>query len=54
MTTTPATQLLRQLSPGEIRQRLADLSAEQKALRTLLRAALDMERGKPARKEAAR
>lgn len=46
MTTTSATQLLRGLSSDEIRQRLAAIGAEEKALRTLLRAALALERGK--------
>lgn len=35
-----ATDLLRSLSPDEIRRRLVELDAEERALRTLLRAAI--------------
>jgi hypothetical protein len=53
---TSAVEVLRGLSPDEIRRRLADLDAEQRALRTLLRAAVCMERTapEPGQKEAAR
>jgi hypothetical protein len=58
MTSTPtlttdrqlsAVEVLRGLSAEEIRQRLADLDREAKALRTLLRAAVRMESGKTPR-----
>ncbi len=39
-----ATTLLESLNADEIRQRLSDMTAEQKALRALLRAAVHLER----------
>jgi hypothetical protein len=47
---TPATEILRQLSADEIRARLEAIEAEQKALRTLLRAAVQLERKQGATK----
>jgi hypothetical protein len=44
---TTASELLRQLSPDEIRERLKDLEAEAKALRVLLRVAVKSERLRP-------
>lgn len=41
-----ASDILRSLSPADIRHRLTELDAEQRALRTLLRAALRIEAGK--------
>jgi ribosomal protein L29 len=52
MKATSATELLRRLSPDEIRERLERLGEEQQALRTLLRAALRMNSGKRASKTA--
>lgn len=51
-----ATDVLRSLSAAEIRQKLAEMDGEAKALRTLLRAAVQAERGraKPDRQEAGR
>lgn len=46
MGTNNATQLLRSLSAEQIRERLAELAAEEKALRTLLRAAVRYKRGR--------
>jgi len=40
-----ATELLRRLSPDQIRQRLAALAAEEQALRSLLRAVIRMQAG---------
>jgi hypothetical protein len=40
MDTASAIELLRQLSPDEIRRRLEAIASEEKELRTLLRAAL--------------
>jgi hypothetical protein len=54
MKSTSATELLRRLSPDEIRARLGALAAEEKALRTLLRAAVRMERGECQPKGAVR
>lgn len=45
-TTLSAIELLSRLSADEIRQRLAALEAEQRALKTLLRAAVRNESGK--------
>jgi hypothetical protein len=42
MKTETATEVLRRLSPDQIRQRLEAISAEERALRTLLRAAVRM------------
>jgi hypothetical protein len=42
---TNATDLLRRLSPDQIRQRLATLAAEGQALRSLLRAVIRMQAG---------
>jgi len=54
-----AIEVLRSLTADDLRQRLADLAAEQKALQTLLRSAAARERSKaksrrmlPARAEA--
>ena len=44
--TQTATEMLRQLSADEIRKRLSELEAEQKALRTLLQAAIRIGKGK--------
>lgn len=44
--TLSARDLLSRLSAAEIRQRLADLEAEQRALKTLLRAAVRNESGR--------
>lgn len=56
--TLSATELLSRLSPDDIRRRLSELDAEQRALKTLLRAAVRAQCGrqKPAGKdqEAAR
>ena len=41
--TQTATELLQQLSADEIRQRLATINAERKALQVLLRAAIRMQ-----------
>jgi hypothetical protein len=40
---TNATEIVRNLKPEEIRQRLTDIDAERKALMTLLRAVLARE-----------
>ena len=40
MATSTASELLRNLNPDEIRDRLTDIDAERRALMTLLRAAL--------------
>lgn len=45
-TTISATELLSRLSADEIRQRLADVEAESRALRTLLRVAVRAESGR--------
>jgi hypothetical protein len=44
---TNANQLLESLSAAEIRERLSQITAEQEALRVLLRAATRLERGRP-------
>ncbi len=44
---------LRELTPGQIRERLLELSQEEKALRVLLRASIQIERSKQ-KLEAAR
>jgi hypothetical protein len=44
MKTETATELLQRLSPDEIRQRLEATAAEKRALRTLLRAAIRMQK----------
>ena len=51
---TNATDLLRRLSPDQIRQRLVALAAEEQALRTLLRAAIRMQAGRSHGKGEAR
>jgi hypothetical protein len=51
---TTARQIVEGLRPAEIRERLNELAAEEKALRVLLRAALARERVKePRRREVA-
>lgn len=42
-----ATEMLRRLSAQQIRERLNEIDAEARALKTLLRAAIRMEDGKP-------
>ena len=48
MDATPATQLIQSLDARTIEARLAEISGEQRALRTLLRAARARERGRQA------
>ena len=50
--TTFATAILRQLSADDIRRRLSELDGEERALRTLLRAAIRMEAEQPKRQGA--
>jgi hypothetical protein len=52
--TPTATEVVRALRADDIARRLDALAAEQRALRTLLRAARAMERGQQPRGEAAR
>jgi len=49
-----ATELLKRLSPDQIRKRLSALTAEERALRTLLRAAVRMHAIKHDEKRGAR
>ncbi len=43
-----ATEMLRRLSAQQIRDRLSEIDAEARALKTLLRAAIRLKDGKPA------